>query len=58
VVDREALEEAVAADEVVRDEQLVAGAIGQHLLDAANALAVDVDDAGAKEQFQLHLILL
>jgi hypothetical protein len=58
VVDREALEEAVAADEIVRHEELVAIAIGEHFLDATDALAIDVDDAAAEEQFQLHLSLL
>jgi hypothetical protein len=58
VVDREALEEAVAADEIVRDEELVAVAVGQHFLDAADALAVDVDDTAAEEQLQLQLSLL
>jgi hypothetical protein len=58
VVDRQAFEEAVSADEVVRHEELVAVAIGQHFLDAADALAVDVDDTAAEEQLQLHLILL
>jgi hypothetical protein len=58
VVDREAFEEGVAADEVVRHEQFVAVAVGQNLLDAADALAVNVDDAGAEEQFQLHFSLL
>jgi hypothetical protein len=58
VVDREAFEEAVAADEVMSNEQLVAVAIGEHFLDTADALAVDVDDAAAEEQLQLYLILL
>jgi len=58
VVDREAFEKGVAADEVVRHEQLVAVAIGQYLLDVADALAVDVDDARAEKQFELHLSLL
>jgi hypothetical protein len=58
VVDRQTFEQTVAADEVVRDEQLVAGAIGKHFLDASDALAIDIDDAGTEEQLQLHLILL
>jgi len=56
VVDREALEEAVAADKVVSYEQLVAVAVGKHFLDAANGRAVDVGDAAAEEQLQLYLI--
>jgi hypothetical protein len=58
VVDREAFEEGVAADEVVRHEQLVAVAVREDFLDAPDALAVDVDDAGAEEQLQLHFSLL
>jgi hypothetical protein len=58
VVDREALEEAIAADEVVRHEQLISVAVGQYFLDAADTRAVDVDDAHAEEQLQLHFILL
>jgi hypothetical protein len=58
MVDRQAFEEAVAADEVMRHEQLVAVAVGQHFLDAADANAIGVDDARTEEQFQLHLILL
>jgi hypothetical protein len=58
VVDREAFEEGVAADEVVRHEQFVAVAVREDFLDAADALAVNVDDAGAEEQFQLHFSLL
>jgi hypothetical protein len=58
VVDREAFEETVAADEIVRHKELVTVAIGEHFLDTADALAVDVDDAAAEEQLQLHVSLL
>jgi len=58
VVDREAFEKGVAADQVVRHEQLVAVTIGQHFLEATYALAVNVDDAPAEQQFELHLSLL
>lgn len=58
VEDREAFEETVAADEVVRHEQLVAIAIGEELLDSAYALPVHVDDARPEQQLQLHLSLL
>jgi hypothetical protein len=55
VVERETLEQSVAADQEVRYEQFVALAIGEHFLDPADTFAVDVDDAAAEEQLQLHL---
>jgi hypothetical protein len=58
VQDREAFEETVAADEIVRHEQVVAMAIGQHFLDAADARTVDVDDARAEKQLELYFSLL
>jgi predicted neutral ceramidase superfamily lipid hydrolase len=58
VEDGEALEEAVAADEIVRDEKVVSLAIGEDLLDAADAFAAGIDDTPSEEQLQLHLILL
>jgi hypothetical protein len=57
VVDRESFEEAVAADQVVRYEQLVPLAIGENFLDSAGVFAIDVDDAAAEEQLQFHLSL-
>jgi hypothetical protein len=56
VVDREAFEERVAADEVVRHEELAAVAVGEHFLDAPDTFAVDVDDSAAEEQLHLYLI--